>query len=211
MLLACSSAKPSRVWPGACSIGSAANVSAQACAFTLLHNTTIAQAQLDALEATVGDHLGLFPIAYLARARRRGRAHPGFAADLQVALTTVERYILRFPHRVPSDLPASGTFARTGGDPRENSTGAPTFLWGDDQFMGLTLLARFASGRELDVQTRGRYAALVAQMQIGKLNDTHTPSRRQSRRSAARSRGECFLLNQLVVLATLCLRSTLLL
>lgn len=133
----------------------------------LLHNATIAQPLLDALEGTVGDHLGLFPIAYLARARRRGPKHPSFAVDLQVARATVEQYILQFPHRVPSGLPAAGTFARTGGDPRENASGAATFLWGDDQFMGLTLLSRFASGKELDRSTRRKYADLAAKMQIG--------------------------------------------
>ena len=136
----------------------------------LLHNATIAQPQLDSLEGTVGDHLGLFPIAYLARARRRGSDHLSVAADLAVARTTVERYILLFPHRVPSGMPAAGTFARTGGDPRENATGAATFLWGDDQFMGLTLLSRFASGQELDRSTRGKYADLAAQMQIGAIH-----------------------------------------
>lgn len=141
--------------------------SSQACGYELLHNTTIAQPLLDALEGTVGDHLGLFPIAYLARARYRGLGHPSAAADLQVARTTVEDYILQFPHRVPKGLPAAGTFARTGGDPRENTTGAATFLWGDDQFMGLTLLSRFASGQELDHATRAQYANLAAQMQIG--------------------------------------------
>lgn len=133
----------------------------------LLHNTTIAQPLLDTLEGTVGDHMGLFPIAYLARARRRGPSNPSSAVDFRVARTTVERYILEFPHRVPSGLPAAGTFARTGGDPRENATGAATFLWGDDQFMGLTLMSRFASGQELDRSTRRNYADLAAKMQIG--------------------------------------------
>ena len=77
------------------------------------------------------------------------------------------RYILKFPHRVPFGLPAAGTFARTGGDPRENATGVATFLWGDDQFMGLTLLSRLASGQELDNATREKYADLAGQMQIG--------------------------------------------
>jgi hypothetical protein len=166
----------------------AANAS-MSCAYTLFHNATLPPTDLAALEATVGDHLGLFPVAYLARARRRGPAHPGAAADLEVAKVTAERYIVGFPHRVPLGLPAAGTFARTGGDPRENSTGAATFLckrsdypmrlipgtsdWhfgvrtgGDDQFMGLTLLCRLATGTELDRAVRGSYATLAAKMQL---------------------------------------------
>ena len=125
----------------------AANAS-QSCAYALLHNATLPPTDLAALEATVGDHLGLFPIAYLSRARRRGPAHPGAAADLKVARVTAERYILGFPHRVPPGLPAAGAFARTGGDPRENSTGAATFLcdFTSKQRRSLSLLDSWSFG-----------------------------------------------------------------
>lgn len=113
----------------------------------------------------MGDHLGLFPIAYL----RRFRTAPGASrsnTDLAVAVATAERYLLGFPHRLPDD-PAR-TFSRTGGDPREppSPPGQATFLWSDDQFMGLTLLTRLAAGDELGPAERRRFIDTAAAMQL---------------------------------------------
>ena len=50
---------------------------------------------------------GLFPIAYLARARRtRARNPSAAAADLAVASNTASRYIVGYANRVPAGLPA---------------------------------------------------------------------------------------------------------
>eukprot|EP01050_Picozoa_sp_SAG11_P031529 SAG11_NODE_9834_length_877_cov_1.437018_1_plen_223_part_01 len=58
---------------------------ARACAHAMLEPASFPRYN-SSLEATVGDHLGLFPIAYLARHRRRGGG--AAAADLAVALNT---------------------------------------------------------------------------------------------------------------------------
>ena len=109
----------------------------QSCAHAMLAPATWPPYN-SSLEGTVGDHLGLFPIAYLAR-HRRSKSGLGEAAsaaqDLAVAVNTAEHAIMRYPHRVPAGLPAAGTFARGGGAPQEPATGQNTFLWGDDQFM----------------------------------------------------------------------------
>lgn len=73
-------------------------------------------------------------LAYLARAQAAGE---GFSSvDMQIALATAEIYIMEFPSRLPD-----GTFARPDGWP---GVSGDLFLWGDDQFMALSLLCRLA-------------------------------------------------------------------
>jgi unsaturated rhamnogalacturonyl hydrolase len=67
-----------------------------------------------------------FAVAYAARNRT--------AEDFAVATLTADRYMLDYPHRL-----ADGTFVRPGG---WGSEAGSSFLWGDDQFMGLAILCR---------------------------------------------------------------------
>ena len=73
-------------------------------------------------------------LAFLARAKFAGK---GFdSIDMQVSLATAEIYVMEFPTRLPD-----GTFARPSGWPGVSGN---LFLWGDDQFMALSLLCRLA-------------------------------------------------------------------
>lgn len=73
-------------------------------------------------------------LAYLARALYRGEGPS--SVDMQIALITAEVYVMEFPTRL-----ADGTFARPSG--WQNEPG-DRFLWGDDQFMALSVLCRLA-------------------------------------------------------------------
>lgn len=82
-----------------------------------------------------GDEVGLFPISYLHRAELEGTGLGG--DDGRLADTVARLYVLPWPHRLPD-----GTLARVFGWQGEPSSDLT--LWGDDQFMGLTLAARLA-------------------------------------------------------------------
>jgi hypothetical protein len=144
----------------------AANESVRSCAWGVLQNESY---QWDPqLFGTVGDHFGLFPIANLNRFLRapeinfdtglagRGSGGGGQEADLIVAARVAVDYNMNYPNRIPD-----GTFSRTGGFDTGNSStttsnssnndnienqGWPlsSFVWADDQFMGMTLLCRLA-------------------------------------------------------------------
>eukprot|EP00054_Salpingoeca_dolichothecata_P001463 m.19274 g.19274 ORF g.19274 m.19274 type:complete len:434 (+) comp12201_c0_seq1:88-1389(+) len=117
--------------------------------FTLTNYTSILESRLAELQTTdpgakilrnesmpfdmaVGDRLGLFPIAFLSSPKY------GNNTGLEIANRVAQQYVLPWPHVLPD-----GTFVRSFGwpDPQRLSQ---HILWGDDQFMGLILLARLA-------------------------------------------------------------------
>lgn len=89
--------------------------------------------------SAVGDSLGLFPIAYVDRALLEASSYD-YTIDLYLAVCVASKYVLPFPLRLPD-----GTFSRdTGGSWPGERDGNHTFVWADDMYMGLTLLARLA-------------------------------------------------------------------
>ncbi len=88
----------------------------------------------------IGDTVGLFPIAYLNRALAYSGVKPGYenTTDMRIAQTVAEEYIMSWPKRLPD-----GTFSRNVG--WDGQKGTNSFVWADDQFMGLTLIARLAA------------------------------------------------------------------
>ena len=61
---------------------------------------------------------------------------------MYIVNTVAQKYILKWPRRLPD-----GTFSRDRGWKGEKDRNA-SFLWGDDQYMGLTLLARLAASTD---------------------------------------------------------------
>ena len=90
----------------------------------------------------VGDLVGLFPINYLTRLMREGDTMAKFnrTAYMELVRITVENYVLGWPETLPD-----GTFSRNHCDnwPNEPNKNA-SYVWADDQFMGVTLLSRVA-------------------------------------------------------------------
>jgi len=90
----------------------------------------------------VGDHYGLFPIAYLSRAEYYNKHHTvnyENTTDLKVTVLIADHFVLKFPYHLPD-----GTYSRSGGWSGE-AGGDHTFVWADDSFMGSALLARLAA------------------------------------------------------------------
>lgn len=108
----------------------------RSCAWALLNSPTTLPADE---YGTVGDQLGLFPIAYLERFLERG----GSNLDAAVATTAVLEFVRKYPHRIPDQ---AKTISRTGGccGPAPKGNSAP-YLWADDQFMGLALMSRLSA------------------------------------------------------------------
>ncbi len=132
----------------------------RSCAWALLHRNgnASARASLPADEfGTVGDKLGLFPVAYLERYKRSGSD-----ADARVATAVVTEFVDSYPHTL-----GDGTISRTGGccGPPPADNDAP-FLWADDQFMGLALMSRVAAAHVLDEVTSRRLMDKAAVMQL---------------------------------------------
>jgi len=104
-------------------------------AYNALHNVTIPWAY------DIGDQVGLFPFAYLGRLEYYNH-HPNSSynnkTDLDLAVTIADRYILKWPKRIPD-----GCVSRQDGWPGEKVVNA-TFVWADDTFMGLTVPFRLA-------------------------------------------------------------------
>eukprot|EP01116_Phalansterium_solitarium_P011687 TRINITY_DN27450_c0_g1_i1.p1 TRINITY_DN27450_c0_g1~~TRINITY_DN27450_c0_g1_i1.p1 ORF type:complete len:387 (-),score=90.19 TRINITY_DN27450_c0_g1_i1:158-1318(-) len=81
-------------------------------------------------DGEVGDHIGLYPISYVARARYyspNGRYDN--STDLKIATAVADQYVIAFPDRL-----SDGTFSRSNG----------STVWCDDSFMGLTLISWLA-------------------------------------------------------------------
>jgi len=132
------------------------------CAWQLRHNVSIDHG------GTIGDHVALFPIAYLHRRLRllaAGKAASGAAydADMAVLSSTARQYVLGWPTRL-----SDGTVARGGAAPGDRC------LWADDQFMGLALVSRLAaapraldpSGRYLPDELKAELASFAATQQL---------------------------------------------
>jgi rhamnogalacturonyl hydrolase YesR len=81
-------------------------------------------------DSAVGDGIGLFPIAYLARVQYYAKHYdPSYNPkdDVAVAKDVVDNYIMKYPDHL-----SDGTFCRN------------KVLWCDDQFMGTALGARLS-------------------------------------------------------------------
>eukprot|EP01113_Clastostelium_recurvatum_P044528 TRINITY_DN752_c0_g1_i2.p1 TRINITY_DN752_c0_g1~~TRINITY_DN752_c0_g1_i2.p1 ORF type:complete len:393 (+),score=91.76 TRINITY_DN752_c0_g1_i2:41-1219(+) len=106
-------------------------------------------------DSAVGDHIGLFPIAYLARdAYNVKKGNTRNPDDLEVAKTIADRYIIQWPLRL-----SDGTFSRNAG--WGGKSGGAAFVWCDDMFMGMALPAR------LSVITRDpKYIDSIGTMQL---------------------------------------------
>ena len=89
-------------------------------------------------DSAVGDHLGLYPIAFLSRAQYYNLSMS--SPEWRVAIATADRYVLGWPTRLAD---GTGVFSRSAGWPGQPS--GPTFLWCDDTFMGLALITRLAA------------------------------------------------------------------
>ena len=91
-------------------------------------------------DEAVGDHVGLFTINYLNRILKEpSTAIFNRTAYLDVVRYVVKDFIGKWPYRLPD-----GTFSRLKGWPNAETSGNASFVWADDQYMGLTLLARYA-------------------------------------------------------------------
>lgn len=94
----------------------------------------------------IGDTRGLFPLVYLERAAYYARhpdavKPPRYAAeeDMEIAAEGARKFILPFDALLPD-----GTIARRSGGKAWPKAKEPTYLWADDQFMGLALVTRLA-------------------------------------------------------------------
>ena len=85
----------------------------------------------------VGDTVGLFPIAYLNKVTQNPTAD-----DWKIIRDVALQYIMGWPMRLPD-----GTFSRHVGWSHEPDHNA-SFLWADDQYMGLVLLARLGASEK---------------------------------------------------------------
>ena len=118
-------------------------------AYAVLHNATVPWGY------SIGDTTGLFPIAYLSRARHENNSDPA-SVDWALALRVAERYVLGWPLRLPD-----ATLSRHGGWGKEPDRNA-SFLWQDDQFMGLALLSRLSRQAAVPAAAAARYRDFVA-------------------------------------------------
>lgn len=88
----------------------------------------------------VGDTISLFPINYLNRLIKEPLTPPMYNKTAYELLlkNDINKYILRWPYRLKD-----GLFSRHkgwGDQPDKNAS----FVWADDQYMGLTLLSRYS-------------------------------------------------------------------
>jgi hypothetical protein len=116
-------------------------------------------------DTAVGDTIGLFPIAYLSRADYYSvhTAAPDFhdpKADLALAILVADKYLMGWRQRLPD---AAHCFSRAGGW-GPNPPAQPNFVWADDQYMGLTLLARLST--HSGVPNAQAYIDTAASMQL---------------------------------------------
>ena len=129
--------------------------------YKLLHNVDIPW------DAAIGDGIGLFPINYLNRLLKQSHYNIKHTAnrpwqyydthaDYKIVEKVAKSYIMGWPQSLPD-----GTISRDDGWGKEVDHNA-SFVWADDQFMGLTLVARIArSVNNLDYAlTAGRQAIL---------------------------------------------------
>jgi len=132
----------------------------QADGYKILHDIKIP------FGGAVGDTVGLYPIAYLARVEYYN-THPNSSydnqTDIEIARKVAQEYIIPWPKTLPD-----GTFSRSSGWSGEPA--GDEFLWDDDEYMGLTLLARTSV-----LFSQKEYAQKVGKMQLSyaqRLSDT---------------------------------------
>jgi len=103
-------------------------------AYKILHNEDLP------FGGAIGDTVGLYPIAYLARVAYYNN-HPDSnynnETDLKICETVANHYILGWPYSLPD-----GTTSRKSGWSGEPA--GDQFLWDDDMYMGLALISRLA-------------------------------------------------------------------
>jgi len=148
----------------ASSLQDAYSADAKSNAWAVLHNVSVAWGY------SVGDDMGLFPIAYLSRALA-SRVPWGVGDDWELSVRVAEQYVLGWPLRLPD-----GTMSRHGGWGTEPDVNA-SFLWNDDQFMGIALLARLARAPGAPAATARRYVDAIAAQHLafaGYLQDAAT-------------------------------------
>ena len=119
------------------------------------------QNETDAQGYSIGDELGLMPIAYVARAVAHGTPYPS-GDDWRLAETVADEYVLGWKLRLPD-----GTVSRHVGSwaPTEPDVNA-SFLWGDDQFMGTALLCRLAQTPGFPPAKARAYVDAVAEQAV---------------------------------------------
>lgn len=113
--------------------------------YKILHNASVP------FDSAIGDLIGLFPIAYLNRYNSGVNTSQ---SDLDLVVDVVNRYILAWPRHLPD-----GSISRNVSWPGQRGTNS--FVWGDDQYMGLALAARLAVALR-----REDLAAFVAQQAL---------------------------------------------
>ena len=103
---------------------------------------------------SIGDQLGLMPIAFMARAEAARTPYPS-GDDWKLAETVADEYVLTWPLRLPD-----GTVSRHVGSwgPGEPDEGNGSFLWSDDVFMGTALLCRLATTPGVPASNARAYA-----------------------------------------------------
>ena len=166
------------------------------CAYGVLHNESYRWDT--SIFNTIGDHFGIWPIVNLNRFvdPHSMRLESPRETDLRLAVRVALDYNLRYPFRIPD-----GTFSRTNGFSSEpvaiptvpnhqvittdSGFSWPSFLWADDQFMGLALFARLARLTDVQVPSslavdlgasqRKALADVAALMQLSFYSHLHDP------------------------------------
>lgn len=114
----------------------------------------------------IGDTRGLFPVVYLERAevyRRHPELAPGGyvrASDMEIAAAGARAFILPFPGKL-----LDGSLARRSGGKAWKKAADASYLWADDQFMGLALVTRLAEAT-LDAEWLEQLSWAVQQLEL---------------------------------------------
>jgi hypothetical protein len=116
---------------------------------------------------SIGDVVGLYPIAYLHRATYYSNhtkpSSYNISEDQFISKEVASLYILPWPTRW-TDSTISRDYQ--GHWPKEKDTGEHQYVWGDDAFMGLTLASRLLQTDLLDSATKQSYADFLAKQSL---------------------------------------------
>jgi rhamnogalacturonyl hydrolase YesR len=115
--------------------------------------------------------MGLFPISYLARAEYHNESYADFGENWQIVANVARLYVLPWPERL-----SDGTISRAASWPGQPQNNLSTFLWSDDQFMGIALLARAARNAGLPRDLAATYADFCARQQVSFASHMQDPS-----------------------------------
>jgi len=139
-----------------------------AVAYAVLHNKTVTG------DTAVGDHVGLFPIAYLSRSALHGVMN---ATDWEIAVRVADYYVMAWPLRLGNDSACPQCFSRrqgwAGSVMTPTTAAAAPFVWADDQFMGLALIARLSV---LGAPNAAAYRKAMVAMQLGYVRILQDPT-----------------------------------